>query len=73
MEKVQGVEDDPERHDAHLHQDEDPAADQPSEVVSHAVGEGELALDLAIEVTDRRVVVLVLDEVAGDVFDLSGD
>jgi hypothetical protein len=70
---VEGVEDDPDGHDADLHQDEDPAPDQSSEIVGNAIGEIELALDFAVEVTDRRVVVLMLDQVAGDVFDFSGD
>src|SRR5450759_513839 len=73
MDQVEGVEPDPEDHDPDLREDEDPAPDQAGEIGCDAVREGELALDLAVEVSDRGVVVLVLDEVPGDVFDFSSD
>jgi len=73
MDQVEGVEPDPDHHDPDLDQNEDPAPDQAGEVVGDAVGEGQAALDFAVDVTNRRVVVLMLDQVAGDVFDFSGD
>src|SRR5258708_7026468 len=73
MDEVEGVQADPEDHDPDLRQDEDPASDEASEVGGDAIGEGELALHFAVEVSDRGVVVLVLDEVPRDVFDFSAD
>jgi hypothetical protein len=73
MDQVEGVQPDPNDHDPDLGQHEGPAADQSGEVSGNAVGEGLAALDLTVEVTDRGMVVLVLDQVASDVFDFSGD
>jgi hypothetical protein len=73
MDEVQGVQPDPQNHDPGLGEDEHPTADQPREIVGDAVSEGEPALDLAVEVADRGMVVLMLDQVPGDVFDFSAD
>ena len=73
MEQVHDVEADPHNHHPDLDQNEHPAADQACEVVCDAVGEGAAALDLAVEIADRWMVVLMLDQVARDVFDFSGD
>ncbi len=73
MDPVQRVEADPDHHDAHLDEDEDPAADQAREVVGDAHGESDATFNLAVEISHRRMVVLVLDQVSGDVFDFSGD
>ena len=73
MEQVQRVQTNPENHDPELHDDEGPTADKAGEVVGDAVGESLPALDFAVEVADGGVVVLVLDQVAGDVFDFTGD
>src|SRR5438132_3177358 len=73
MDQIEGVEPEPYDHDPDLDEDEDPTPDQAGEVVGDAVGEREAAPDLAVEVTHRGMVVLMLDQVAGDVFDFSGD
>src|SRR5437879_11738451 len=73
MDQIEGVEPEPYDHDPDLDEDEDPTADQAGEVVGDAVGERDAAPDLAVEVTHRGMVVLMLDQVAGDVFDFSGD
>ncbi len=73
VDQVEGVEADPDDHDPELGGDEDPAADEAGEIVGDAIGECLMAIDLAIQVTHRRMVVLVLDQVAGYVFDFSGD
>jgi len=70
--QVEGVEQDPDDQDGGLHEHEDPAADQAGEIVGDTVGEGEAAFDLAVQIAHRGMVVLVLDQVAGDVFDFSG-
>ena len=72
-ERGDGVEDNPDDHQPQLGEDEDPAADEPGEVGAHALRDGLLALDLAVEVADGRVVVLVPDQLARDVFDLSAN
>jgi len=46
---------------------------QPREVVGDAIGEGELSVDLAVEVSNGRMVVLMPDQITGDVFDFSAD
>jgi len=71
--EADGVEDHPDQHQAELREHEDPAADQPSEVGSNSICEREPAVELAVEVADGRVVVLVFDQVPRDVFDFSAD
>src|SRR5438445_12969614 len=66
MDQIEGVEPEPYDHDPDLDEDEDPTPDQAGEVVGDAVGEREAAPDLAVEVTHRGMVVLMLDQVAGD-------
>ncbi len=60
-------------HQPQLGEDEDPAADEPREVGADAVGGGLLAVDFAVQVADGRVVVLVPDQLARYVFDLSAN
>jgi len=71
--KAEGVQNHPEQHQADLSEHEYPTADQPREIGGDAVREREVAVDLAVQVADRRVIVLVLDQVPGDVFDFSAD
>jgi len=71
--EVEGVEQHPDNHQDYLNQNEDPATDEAREVGGHAIGELEPALDFAVEIAHRRVVVLVLDQVARDVFEFSAD
>jgi hypothetical protein len=63
----------PEQHQAELREHEDPAADQAREIGCDAIGELELAVEFAVEVAHGGMVVLVLDQVPGDVFDFSAD
>jgi len=67
------VEPDPKQHETDLGEHEDPAADEAREIGGDAIGEGELAVDVAVEIAHRGMVVLVLDQVPCDVFDFSAD
>ncbi len=72
-EEPDSIEDDPDQHQAELGEYEDPAADESRKVGCDPIGEREPAVDFAVEVADRRMVVLVLDQVPRDVFDFSAD
>jgi hypothetical protein len=67
------VEQDPEQHQTDLSEHEDPAADEAREIGGDAIGKGELAVDVAVEIAHRGMVVLVLDQVPRDIFDFSAD